>query len=299
MQGREGPAHYGTWRERARRMLPRSAVRLLELTPTHGYSPDFLTPNDHMPDFGTGLEQVMSTPRPRVRHELEVLSGWRPRTTWTRELGSGRGVAMKGLGHALHAYHQHAIEPYWASIRSLVRADHQQQVSNMSVAGVDALLGNLHPSIRWNSPVLEIDGFADKDVHLDGRGVRLQPSVFCWNTPTKLYDPELQPVLVYPVQHTPGLLRRLSAEHRSQPLAALLGTTRAAALESIAGGCTTTQLAERCQISLAGASRQAGILRDAGLVTTRRAGQAVRHDLTLLGKAVLSGGFIQDPERLN
>jgi DNA-binding transcriptional ArsR family regulator len=162
----------------------------------------------------------------------------------------------------------------------------------MSGAGVEELLGRLHPSARWNSPVLEISGFPDRDLHLEGRGLRLQPSVFCWKTPTKLHDPQLQPVLVYPVQHAPGLLRRTSADKRSQPLAALLGTTRAAALEAIADGCTTTELAQRCQISLAGASRQAGILRDAGLISTRRAGQAVRHDLTLLGRAVLTGGFV-------
>ena len=46
---------------------------------------------------------------------------------------------------------------------------------------------------------------------------------------------------------------------------------------------------ERCSISLAGASRQAGILREAGLITTRRAGQAVRHDLTTLGRMILDG----------
>jgi hypothetical protein len=60
-------------------------------------------------------------------------------------------------------------------------------------------------------------------------------------------------------------------------------------LEVIADGCTTTELAQRCGVSLAGASRQAGILREAGLITTRRAGQAVRHDLTVLGRMVLDG----------
>lgn len=123
--------------------------------------------------------------------------------------------------------------------------------------------------------------------------MRLQPSVFCWQTPTKLHDPQVQPVLVYPVEYVPGLLRRTPLDSRSQPLAALLGTTRAAALEAIADGCTTTELAARCQISLAGASRQAGILREAGLITTRRVGQAVKHDLTPLGRAVLTGSLHQ------
>ncbi|WP_238176190.1 ArsR/SmtB family transcription factor [Kribbella albertanoniae] len=293
LQGRDGMTHYGTWRERARRLLPRSATGLLQLAPPRGYSPDFLTPAELSTSFDSALERVMSTSRTRLRQELELLETRRPPTTWTRDLASGRADAVRGLGQALRSYHQHAIAPYWASIRALVRADHQQQVGHLSGAGVEQLLGRLHPSVRWNAPVLEIAGFADRDVYLDGRGLRLQPAVFCWLTPTKLHDPELPPVLVYPVQHAPGTLRRITTESRSQPLAALLGTTRAAALEAIAGGCTTTVLAERCEISLAGASRQAGILRDAGLITTRRAGQSVQHDLTLLGKAVLTGGLLQ------
>jgi DNA-binding transcriptional ArsR family regulator len=291
LQVQEGVAHYGQWRDRTRRQLPRVATRLLELAPPHGYSPDFLTPDDQPETFDEALEQVLLTPRHRLHQELELLAVRRPRTTWARELAAGRPEAVRGLGQALRAYHEYAVAPYWESIRSLVRADHQQQVSNLSGAGVEELLGRLHPSVRWKAPVLEISGFADRELHLDGRGLRLQPSVFCWKTPTKLRDPHLQPVLVYPVQHMPGLLRRTDADSRSQSLAALLGTTRAAALEAIADGCTTTELAARCQISLAGASRQAGILRDAGMITTRRAGQAVRHDLTLLGRAVLTGGF--------
>jgi DNA-binding transcriptional ArsR family regulator len=292
LQGRDGAAHYGGWRERARKLLPRPATRLLQLAPPHGYSPDFLTPAEQSTTFDEALESVLSTPSQRMHEELELLAVRRPRTTWTRDLAAGQADAVHVLGRSLRVYYESAVAPYWESIRSLVRADHQRQVGNLTGAGVEKLLGRLHPSVRWNSPVLEIPNFVDRDLHLEGRGLRLQPSVFCWKSPTKLQDPNLQPVLVYPVQYAPGLLRRMPADHRSQPLAALLGTTRAAALEVIADGCTTTELAARCQISAAGASRQASILRDAGLVTTRRAGQAVRHELTVLGRAMLAGGFI-------
>ena len=289
LQLRDGSGHYGHWRERTRRQLPRqAAAQLLQLAPPRGYSPDFLTP-EHQRGFDDGLERVLSTPRHRFIRELDLLAVRRPRSTWTRELAAGRGDAVKGLGHALRAYHRVSIAPYWDAMRSLVRMDHQRRISHLSGAGVDELLGQLHPSVKWESPVLKVDGLPDHDLYLEGRGLHLQPSVFCWQTPTKLRDPELAPVLVYPVQHAPGSLHQTTTERRSNPLAALLGNTRAAALESIAEGCTTTELAQRCQISLAGASRQAAILRDAGLITTRRAGQAVRHDLTTLGRLVLDG----------
>jgi len=81
----------------------------------------------------------------------------------------------------------------------------------------------------------------DRDLYLDGRGIELQPSAFCWQVPTKLRDPELTPILVYPIQHAPGILRQAS-----------------------------TEPARRCSISPAAASHQASVLRQAGLITTRR-----------------------------
>ena len=64
----------------------------------------------------------------------------------------------------------------------------------------------------------------DRDLYLDGRGIELQPSAFCWQVPTKLRDPELTPILVYPIQHAPGILRQASMEPApsTEPLSWLL-----------------------------------------------------------------------------
>lgn len=157
--------------------------------------------------------------------------------------------------------------------------------------GGDRLLSALHPRVRWVAPVLQVLDMNDRDLYLDGRGIELQPSAFCWQVPTKLRDPELKPVLVYPIQHAPGILRQASMESEpmSDPLGSLLGSTRAVALEAAVPGCTTTELARRCNISPAAASHQATVLREAGLITTRRAGASVRHEITQLGIWLLSG----------
>jgi Helix-turn-helix domain len=63
-----------------------------------------------------------------------------------------------------------------------------------------------------------------------------------------------------------------------------------AQLSAIAQGCTTTELADRVGISLAAASQHASVLRDAGLITTRRQGSAVLHVLTPLGAELLRAG---------
>lgn len=68
-----------------------------------------------------------------------------------------------------------------------------------------------------------------------------------------------------------------------------MGQTRSAILHGIGVGCTTSELARRVDVSLASASQHATVLRDAGLLSTLRQGNAVLHTLTPLGAALLRG----------
>jgi DNA-binding transcriptional ArsR family regulator len=98
-------------------------------------------------------------------------------------------------------------------------------------------------------------------------------------------------VLVYPVQHDAAGAE--PAEQCADPergLADLLGRTRAAVLRTIsAGACSTSELAARAGISLASASEHARVPHRTGLVTTRRAGNAVRHTISPIGTHILTG----------
>ncbi|ADB34408.1 putative transcriptional regulator, ArsR family [Kribbella flavida DSM 17836] len=292
LQHSDGRLVFEDWRRHVRTTVAPDQMRLLlELTPPRGYSPDFLTPADCPADFESALELALSTPRQQVRSQLDLLSHYRPVSPWTRELAEGERSSMRKLGHAIRTYHDAAIAPYWKSIGTHVSADRAHRGEALSRHGVDRLLSSLHPRVRWVAPVLQVLDMTDRDLYLDGRGIELQPSAFCWQVPTKLQDPELKPILVYPIQHAPGILRQSSTEASapSNPLGALLGSTRAAALEAAVEGCTTTELAKRCNISPAAASHQATVLREAGLITTRRDGASVRHEITQLGIWLLSG----------
>ena len=55
------------------------------------------------------------------------------------------------------------------------------------------------------------------------------------------------------------------------------------------GACSTSELAARAGISLASASEHARVLHRTGLVTTRRAGNAVRHTISPIGTPILTG----------
>jgi DNA-binding transcriptional ArsR family regulator len=261
---------------------------LRELAPPNGYSPDFLTPEHGFAGLGEGIDRVMSTPKRVLRQELDFLVSRTGSTTWIRELASGDVSVMRRLGVALGSYHDSALAPYWQSIRDHVTTDRARRLQQLGRKGIDAVLGSLHGA-AWDPPVLQIFDFVDFDVHLDGRGVLLQPSLFCWQAPTKLHDTSRQPVIVYPTQPPPGTLRRPAAASRPAPLAGLLGRTRAEALEAAVTGCSTSELAKHCGVSLAAASQQATVLREAGLITTRREGVKVVHEVTALGLALLNG----------
>ncbi len=133
----------------------------------------------------------------------------------------------------------------------------------------------------------------DRYLHLNGRGLLLLPSFFCRRTPVTFQNPQLTPVLVYPVRHPARAAPTVATAPRS--LGKLVGQTRSAVLGSIGGGCTTSELARRAGVSAASASQHAGVLREAGLVLTLRHGSAVLHTLTPLGAALLRGA---DPSSL-
>jgi DNA-binding transcriptional ArsR family regulator len=97
------------------------------------------------------------------------------------------------------------------------------------------------------------------------------------------------PILNYPI---PGELRirAVGSGHGHHPghLAALLGPTRARALNTIVVGCTTTELARQLGITPATASEHTAILRNTGLIITRRHRNNAVHTLTPLGHALLT-----------
>jgi DNA-binding transcriptional ArsR family regulator len=140
--------------------------------------------------------------------------------------------------------------------------------------------------MRWEAGELHVDYPLDQEMHLDGRGLLLVPSYFCWRYPVTLLDPELPPVLIYPAQRAAELAR---SDANQQALAALLGGTRAAALAAIGDGCSTSDLGRRVGVSAAAASQHATVLRNAGLITSQRDRNTMVHSVTSLGNAVLQG----------
>lgn len=290
----QGPLEFGHWRRSAQHRfsgdstLARALRPLRSLIPSTGYIPDFLTPPVTGGGLSVGLDQLLRTPRGQLVRELTRLAESRPVPNWASALGRPGSDALKSLANALGIYFRGLLEPHWPHIRTTVGNDVGLRARYLLDGGTQALLESLRPVARWNAPVLEVDYPVERDLHLEGRGLLLVPSYFCWRRPTALADPGLDPVLVYPVAKTPLTV----AGGTDDGVERLLGRTRAAVLTEVAGRSarTTSEVAEAVGIALPSASYQIGVLRDGGLVASRRDGKYVLHTATPLGLRLLGTG---------
>lgn len=258
---------------------------LRALIPATGYIPDFLTPPVTGGGLSAGLDQLLRTPRAQLVRELTRLSESRPVPSWAASLGRPGSDGLKSLANALGVYFRGVLEPHWPHVRSAVGNDVAVRARALLDGGTQALLESLRLVARWHAPVLEVDYPVQRDLYLEGRGLLLVPSYFCWRRPTALADPGLDPVLVYPVAKTPLAV----ADGTDDGVERLLGRTRAAVLTEVAGQSarTTSEVAQAVGIALPSASYQIGVLRDGGLVASHRDGKYVLHTATLLGLRLL------------
>ncbi|MFE5243698.1 MULTISPECIES: ArsR/SmtB family transcription factor [unclassified Streptomyces] len=297
LQTRDGVLAFGPWRREVRDRLGRdgparrAAMALRSLVPYATYIPDFLTPPVEGGSTGLrdGVERVLVTPRRQLRRELGLLAASGGKPFAGAALARGDAEAMKQLGSGLRVYHEAFLDPARERIGAAVSADVAWRSRALVTGGTRGLLATFRPMAVWRPPVLEVDYPVERDLRLEGRGLLLVPSYFCWRRPISLVDDSLRPVLVYPVDKTVLPVPDTGAT----PLTGLLGPTRAALLKEAAEQTcgTTSELAAAVGISLPSGSQQLAVLRDAGLLTSRRAGRHVLHSVTPLGLRLLGGRF--------
>lgn len=287
---RTGPAR---WRREMNGTPAGRAGILVDLVRQDAYLPDFLL-QPSVPSFADGVESAWSIPATQLHEDLAQLIEPAGAVSTSngqhtsagrrlRELAEGGARARDALVADLHRYHRSSIASLWPQVTATANADRALRAEMLLRGGVDALLTTLGPSWRWQPPTLHLPWLSDIDVELCGRGLLLIPSYFA-TRPALRYRPDDSTVLVYPMHHGAD-----AADTTVDALVPLLGRTRAAVLAALRTPATTTALAERTGISLAGASQHAGVLRNAGLISTERIGTAVLHTLRPLGEALLDG----------
>jgi DNA-binding MarR family transcriptional regulator len=298
LQGTEAGGIFDGWRRRVHAINGGGAPilpPLFDLVPRAGPVPRFLLPDDGPQDPQRWLQAVRATPRRQIESGLQryAEATGRPLPGRLRSLAES---GMSDLESPLRGFVTTAIEPIWTVITSLVEAERARRARELLDGGLHRLLTGLPGVRQWEPPILVTSCLDDRDVDLDGRGLVLVPSYFCWSSIVVVDMAAAEVTLAYPVHHRAALP---AVGHSARSLAAALGRTRAAVLELIAEatadgastGAATGEIARRLAVAAGTVSWHVAALREAGLVTTRRNRRAI-HSLTPSGRNLLDrSGF--------
>lgn len=293
LRGRAEEATFGAWRRRVRGVLDSRFSALAAITPRRLPCFDLAFLAGPGRDLAESAEAFLSSPRHAVRAELDFYAGRHGRVPSVLVGLADAVSARQEVLSTVETYHRASVGPHWRGIRAHLDAERARRGAVMLDRGVDGLLAGLHRTIRWTPPVLRIDSdpSMDGDFVLDGRGLVLMPSFFL-RTPAVMHDARdpAECVLIYPAPVGPGQAAGVwTATPPAGALGNLLGRTRASVLTAIADGVTTTgALAGRLDISAAAVSQHTAVLREAGLITTRRHHGNVLHNPTQTGLALLN-----------
>jgi DNA-binding transcriptional ArsR family regulator len=285
-----GPSPYHlAWQRQVRGQLPGLGLRpLLALLSLRGYQPDFVTPAPDGPftEIGAELDRVRATPAGRVAAELGECRRRHPGAAAWREPGlSGDPAQVRDrLAALLERAWTALVGPWWPRLRDVLDADITVRARQLADEGLARTLNDLDPRISWQDGLLRLHTAAGQDdEELDaGRApLVLIPTALGWPHAAVAYHP---PAVIYPARGI-GLLWDPPARPGSA-LARLIGATRARVLGALTEPASTTGLAARTAIPVSSVSEHLAVLRDGGLITTRRTGRFLVHQRTALGIAL-------------
>ncbi|GAA3622537.1 DUF5937 family protein [Nonomuraea rosea] len=294
------PERHGYHRSWLRRM--RAAVAGLDLAPMWlflpprgGYTPDFLgaPPGEPSPAFADELARMRSTDPAMARREMARSLACTPGAA---ESPAGRRVladparAVQELADLTERAWHALLAPDWARVRALLEADIAHRTSRLAAGGWEALFTDLHPDLAWADRTLihRTPHHSPAAQEVDGRGVLLMPSVFVWPDVVSGFAAPWQPTVIYPARAM-GTLWQEPAAGAPDALVRLVGRTRAAILAALDGPASTTTLAQRHGLAPSSVSAHLSVLRDAGLLTSRRHGYRVLYERLPLAVALLDG----------
>lgn len=261
--------------EQLRRDTPAEALSVLSpLAGARGYTPDFLT----QPEATTPADLVAATrttPLEVVDTELRraAADGRRLPSGWLDDPEQAR----EQIADAWELFWTRGMQAPWPRIRAVLEADIAARARHLARDGLEAVVEDLDPRLRWNGSVLQrADSRFAVETDCRGRGLRLVPTVLGWPRGAVTTDPPWTPTIYYPARNATRTADHLPAEST----AALIGTTRARILDHLRIPARTTDVAAALGISPATASHHLQVLARTGLVTTQRRGKEAWHART-------------------
>ncbi len=285
-------ARHGEWHDTVRAAGREHATHARTLraaatiVPHVGVIPDFLTLSADSPEAEAHFDALLALPRQVVRADLDRTFRSLPLPDWAKKVYEhGR---LTTIVDVLRSYHRLAIKPVWPEIERRVKESRARYAAVLLDHGADAVLGNLSPAFGWHNPDLVAGARDSVVIELGGRGLLAQPVHFCPDPPSARASVGAEPTLAYPA--CGEVHRRIdpNGDDWAVRLGRLVGLTRARVLTELVVARTTSELATRLAVSQGSISQHTKVLRDAGLLTTSRLGNSVRHALTTRGRILIA-----------
>jgi DNA-binding transcriptional ArsR family regulator len=283
----EPELEYAEWIVRTRHAL--RGVELGPVTDPFGgtkYVHDFLAP---IPDEPTAsiddeLERVRATEFDVVRLDIADAYGDDPPPPWDAFLTRPHEM-LDRLADGLYAYWEAALADDWPRLRSVLEGDVLSRARALAMSGPEAVLEELHPRVRWRSPVIELD--KPFDLHLEGRTLVLIPLVFAGGVLFANHKIGGAVGLGYQARGT-AELSAPAPEADDPRLDLLLGSGRATVLRALEQPATTTALATRLSYAPSTVSAHLDVLARAGLIDRHRVRRSVFYGLNETGRSLVA-----------
>ncbi len=281
------------WVKAVRSQLP-GAVDLdllMAVCPPTRWPPDFLfAPSDtDVAAIEVQLEQLRRYPPRRFVDDVEqAWAGWR-RPRIVDALMADPTASLDRVADELHTYWNLAISPHWPRICDVLEADVAYRASRAVVGGLYDLLVDIHPEISINGVHLRIDKPAHVDERHHGTTLVLTPSVFVYPALVVSHDDAGQLSATYTARGV-GRVWETGVEVRPRdddPLAGLVGATRARILRGLDVPRSTTQTALRMRLAPSNVSQHLSVLRANGLLHSWRSGRDVFYRQTDLAASLI------------
>lgn len=186
----------------------------------------------------------------------------------------------------------------WRRVRVQLAADARHKTELLRRKGLAEAVAAVSSAVclQETGPVtaVVVDKLSSGRTSAAGSGLTFLPTAFGWPHLLALHAPGWQPVVQYPVGSPEPSGGAPSVEEVTLRLEAVAHPMRMRLCRSLArGSYTTGELAETYGISAPEVSRHLSVMRKAGLLTTRRRGRYVLHQLDVTIVARLGSDFLE------
>jgi DNA-binding transcriptional ArsR family regulator len=277
---------YAPWVQHARSALRDVQLGPLDLSmPLRHSIPDFAAPipKDPLRSLSDELERVRATESAVVRANIAELWGDDPPPPWDAFVSRPREMVDR-LADALQVYWDATLADDWPQLRAVLEGEMLARARSLALSGPEAVLEDLHPSVRWRHPMIELIKDKEAEMHLEGRPLVLIPLVFARGVLMGESEDEQAVALGYQARGTAALWTADAAGFDGR-LELLLGHGRAAVLRALDRPATTTELARRLSYAPSTVSAHLDVLSRAGLVERHRVRRSVFYGLNETGRA--------------